>query len=65
MVDQISAGRLSREIKPNNPRQIRRGEKQVKGYCDECDVVHGPGHTGTVQTYDPAPYAKPIDEEQP
>ena len=46
-------------------RQIKRGEKQVKGYCDECDVVHGPGHTGTVQTYDPAPYVKRIDKEQP
>ena len=41
-----------RELKPNNPRAIARGEKQVQEYCRECDRVHGPGHKGTVETYD-------------
>lgn len=42
-----------RELKPNNPRAIARGEKQVEQYCRECDQVYGPGHTGAVETYDP------------
>jgi RHS repeat-associated protein len=41
-----------RELKPNNPRAIKRGEKQVQEYCRECDRVHGPGHKGVVETYD-------------
>jgi RHS repeat-associated protein len=53
------------EIKPNNPRQIKRGEKQVRDYCVECNEVYGPGHTGRVQTYEPAPYVKRIDDQQP
>jgi RHS repeat-associated protein len=40
-----------RELKPNNPRAIRQGEKQLQEYCRECDRVHGPGHTGTLETY--------------
>lgn len=42
-----------RELKPNNPRAVARGQKQVDGYCRECDQVYGPGHTGKVETYDP------------
>lgn len=44
------------ELKPNNPKAIRRGEKQVEGYCKECDQQYGPGHAGSVQTYDPTKY---------
>ena len=40
------------ELKPNNPRAIKQGEKQVEGYCRECNQVNGPGHTGRVETYD-------------
>jgi RHS repeat-associated protein len=48
------------ELKPNNRRQIRRGEKQLEGYCKECDSsTLGPGHTTQpVQTYDPSKYLK-------
>jgi hypothetical protein len=42
-----------RELKPGNSRAVRRGEKQIEGYCKECDEAFGPGHTGTVETYDP------------
>jgi RHS repeat-associated protein len=41
------------ELKPNNPRAIKRGQKQVEQYCKECDKVYGKGHTGTVRTYEP------------
>jgi RHS repeat-associated protein len=44
------------EIKPDNARATRRGQKQVEGYCKECDQTQGPGHTGRVQTYDPKKY---------
>ena len=53
------------EIKPNNPRAIRKGEKQVGGYCAECDQVYGPGNTGVVQTYDPTPYLGRVDGNGP
>ena len=46
------------EIKPDNPRAVQRGGRQVEGYCRECDQTYGPGHTGRVQTYDPAKYVK-------
>jgi RHS repeat-associated protein len=49
------------EIKPNNPRAIRRGSRQVEGYCQECDDAIGSGHTGRVQTYDQAKYLKEKD----
>jgi hypothetical protein len=42
-----------RELKPNNERAVRRGERQVDAYCAECDEALGPGHTGTVETYNP------------
>lgn len=41
-----------RELKPNNPRAIKKGEKQVDQYCRECDKEFGPGHKGKVETYD-------------
>jgi len=47
------------ELKPNNPRAIARGQKQVAGYCEECNRVHGPGHTGRVVTYDASAYRGP------
>ncbi|HEY3351090.1 MAG TPA: RHS repeat-associated core domain-containing protein [Thermoanaerobaculia bacterium] len=53
------------EIKPNTRRQVRRGEKQVGGYCAECDVEKGPGHTGRVLPYDPAPFLDRIKGEEP
>jgi len=40
-----------RELKPDNPRAIKGGEKQVQEYCRECDRVYGPGHKGVVETY--------------
>ena len=40
------------ELKPNNLRAIRQGEKQVDGYCRECDKAFGPGHRGRVETYE-------------
>ncbi|BDA78461.1 hypothetical protein LPTSP3_g13910 [Leptospira kobayashii] len=40
------------ELKPNNPRAIKKGEKQLKEYCNECDRVYGPGHKGTINTYE-------------
>ena len=40
------------ELKPNNLRAIKQGEKQVEGYCRECNQVNGPGHIGQVEAYD-------------
>jgi Restriction endonuclease fold toxin 9 len=43
------------ELKPNNPRAIRAGERQVGGYVDELNTEF-PGSTpwtGRVETYDP------------
>jgi hypothetical protein len=45
-----------REIKPDNPRAIRQGEKQVKGYQDEMEKVTGRLHTTEVSPYDPDKY---------
>jgi len=45
-----------REIKPNNPRQIREGEKQAEKYKKEMeDAKKGP-HTTEVSPYDPSFY---------
>ena len=46
------------ELKPNNQRQVRRGEKQLEKYCNACDKSElGSGHTSRpVQTYDPSKY---------
>ena len=40
------------ELKPNNPRAIRRGERQAAEYCRECEREMGSGHTWQVKTYD-------------
>lgn len=40
------------EFKPYNPRAVRRGEKQLKQYCRECDEAFGGGHSGEVRTYE-------------
>ncbi|OAI14822.1 hypothetical protein A1507_01055 [Methylomonas koyamae] len=40
------------ELKPNNSKAIIQGERQVEGYCRECNEAFGPGHTGRVETYE-------------
>jgi RHS repeat-associated protein len=40
-----------KELKPNNPRAIRRGEKQVEGYRQELQQEHGGTWTSSVETY--------------
>lgn len=45
-----------REIKPDNPRQIKAGEKQVEQYRQEMENATGRPHTGEVNTYDPKKY---------
>src|SRR5262249_21238484 len=48
------------EIKPNNSRAIRRGEKQVQEYCAEGDQAYGSGHTARGQTYHPQQYLEDL-----
>ncbi len=45
-----------REIKPDTPRAIRQGEKQVQGYKDEMEGATGRAHTTEVSPYDPDKY---------
>jgi len=45
-----------REIKPDNPRAIREGQKQVEGYRKEMESATGKPHTSEVSTYDPKKY---------
>ena len=45
-----------REIKPDNPRAIRQGEKQVQGYKQEMERETGREHTTEVSPYDPKKY---------
>jgi len=45
-----------REIKPNNPRQLRTGQKQVDGYRKEMEQKTGRPHTTEVTPYDPDKY---------
>lgn len=53
-VDGINFGsRHVVELKPNNPRAIRLGERQLQGYLDELNQAY-PGSTpwtGSIQTY--------------
>jgi hypothetical protein len=42
-----------KELKPDNPRAIKRGEKQVEGYRKEFQKEHGGHWTGKVETYKP------------
>jgi hypothetical protein len=48
------------EIKPDNARAVKRGEKQLEKYCAACDKSElGSGHTSVpVQTYDPSKYIR-------
>lgn len=41
-----------KELKPNNPRAIKRGEKQVEKYRRELEDKHGGQWTGQVDTYE-------------
>ena len=41
-----------RELKPDNPRAIRRGQKQVEGYRQELEQ-DGSTWTSNVDTYQP------------
>jgi hypothetical protein len=41
-----------REIKPNNPRQKKAGQKQVDGYKKEMDKAKGKNHTTELTLYD-------------
>lgn len=50
--DAIDAeNRIVRELKPDNPRAIRRGEKQVEGYKEELEQITGEKWTSYVDTY--------------
>ncbi|WP_373372352.1 hypothetical protein [Polyangium mundeleinium] len=40
-----------KELKPDNRRAIKRGEKQVEGYRKELEAKEGGTWTGTVETY--------------
>jgi hypothetical protein len=47
-----------REIKPNNQRALRHGEKQVQNYKKEMEQATGRPHTTEVTPYDPTKYNK-------
>ena len=40
------------ELKPNNPRAIRDGHRQLQRYIDELQETTGQPWTGRVETYD-------------
>jgi hypothetical protein len=40
-----------KELKPNNPNAVKRGEKQVKGYEEEFQKEYGGKWTSEVETY--------------
>lgn len=41
-----------KELKPNTPKQIREGQKQVEGYIKEAEKAYGGRWSGSVETYD-------------
>ncbi len=43
--------RIVRELKPDNPRAIRKGMRQVAEYVEELTEYFGPGWTGGVEVY--------------
>ncbi|MEW6747809.1 MAG: hypothetical protein AB1486_34230, partial [Planctomycetota bacterium] len=43
--------RTVKELKPDNPRAVRGGEKRVEGYRKELEETTGESWTGTVETY--------------
>lgn len=50
--DAIDAeNRIVRELKPDNPRAVRRGERQVEGYKKELEQMTGEKWTSHVDTY--------------
>lgn len=49
------ADRVVKELKPNNPRAVRAGEKQVDAYRTELEEMTGETWTGVVETYEKAP----------
>jgi hypothetical protein len=56
-MDRYDEGRSHiREIKPDNPRALRDGQKQVDGYRKEMENATGRPHTTEVSPYDPAKY---------
>ena len=46
------AEKIVKELKPNNPRAIKRGEKQLRGYVKELEGMYGSGWRSEVVTYD-------------
>lgn len=40
-----------KELKPDNPRAVRRGERQLEGYKQELEDTTGEEWTGRVETY--------------
>jgi Restriction endonuclease fold toxin 9 len=50
-VDRING--IVRELKPNNPRAIQRGERQVEQYCQELEQQFGIPFRSYVDTYQP------------
>ena len=51
--------RQVKELKPDTPSGRTQGARQLDDYCKECDQVFGPGHTGTLETYDPSTITPP------
>ncbi len=45
--------RTVRELKPDNPRAVRRGQRQVEGYRQELEDLTGESWTGVVDVYRP------------
>lgn len=43
--------RVVRELKPNNPNAIRKGERQIEQYRQELQKEYGGDWTGVVDTY--------------
>lgn len=39
------------ELMTNNPKEIKKGMKQLVGYIDEANKVYGPGHLGKLLKY--------------
>jgi hypothetical protein len=40
-----------KELKPDHPRAVRRGERQLEGYKQELEETTGEEWTGQVETY--------------
>jgi len=58
-MDRYNEGiRHIREIKPNNPRAVKDGQRQVEGYRIEMEAATGAPHTSEVSQYNPDKYAK-------